>query len=84
MNMELIKEFNEANNYWVVKCPKGHKITTWKEGDNILEYSSFNIAYCPKDADLEAFHCVTDAADAKYLALQTEAIAKELEEKEDF
>lgn len=81
-NMELIKEFNDLCNYWIVKCPKGHKITTWKEGDDILAYGSFSIAYCPKDADLEVFHCVTEEEDAKYLALQTEAIAKEIEKEE--
>lgn len=82
-NMELIKEFNEKGNYWTVKCTKGHKITTWKEGDDILEYGSFSIAYCPKDANLDAFHCVTEEEDAKYLALQAEAIAKKIEEEKE-
>ena len=81
--MELIKEFNEKGNYWTVKCSKGHKITTWKEGDDILEYGTFTIAYCPKDANLDAFHCVTEEEDAKYLALQAEAIAKKIEEEKE-
>ena len=46
--MEIVKEFNEQYNFWVVKCSKGHKITTWNEGDDILKYGSFSIAYCPR------------------------------------
>ena len=79
--MEIVKEFNEQYNFWVVKCTEGHKITTWKEGDDILEYGSFTIAYCPKDADLDAFHCVTEAEDARLMQLQKEAIEKEIEKE---
>ena len=79
--MEIVKEFNEQYNFWVVKCSKGHKITTWNEGDDILEYGSFTIAYCPKDADLDVFHCVTEAEDARLLELQKEAIEKEIEKE---
>ena len=81
--MEIVKEFNEQYNFWVVKCTEGHKITTWKEGDDILEYGTFTIAYCPKDANLDAFHCITEEDDAKYLALQAEAIAKKIEEEKE-
>ena len=79
--MEIVKEFNEQYNFWVVKCSKGHKITTWNEGDDILEYGSFSIAYCPKDADLNTFRCVTDEEDARLLELQKEAIEKEIEKE---
>ena len=79
--MEIVKEFNEQYNFWVVKCSKGHKITTWNEGDDILEYGSFTIAYCPKDADLNTCHCVTDEEDARLMALQKEAIEKDIEKE---
>ena len=64
--MEIVKEFNEQYNFWVVKCSKGHKITTWNEGDDILEYGSFTIAYCPKDADLDVYHTFTAEQDVEY------------------
>lgn len=75
--MEIVKEFNEKYGFLTLKCSEGHKITSWKEGDDIKDYSSFTIAYCPKDADTSIYHCVSDEEDARLMAEQLEAIKAE-------
>lgn len=80
MAHEIIKQFNETYNFWQISCSEGHKITAWNEGDDIKDYASFKIAYCPKDTDFSIYHCVTAEEDAKYLEMQLKAI-KEEEEK---
>ena len=76
MTHEIKKEFNETYNFWVISCPEGCKITSWKEGDNIKDYSSFGIAYCPKDADLSVYHCISDEDDKALLDKQYEEMNK--------
>lgn len=78
---EIIKEYNEKYNFWVLKCSEGCKITSWNEGDDILDYSSFEIAYCPQNADFSIYHCVSIEDDERYMKEQEERI-KEKEEEE--
>ena len=77
MTHEINKEFNETYNFWVISCSEGCKITSWKEGDNIKDYSSFEIAYCPKDADLSIYHCISVEKDKTLLEKQYEELTKE-------
>ena len=77
MTHEIKKEFNETYNFWVISCSEGCKITSWKEGDNIKDYSSFAIAYCPKDADLSIYHCISVEEDKVLLEKQYEELTKE-------
>lgn len=67
---EINKEYNDTLKLWVIKCPEGCKITSWNEGDDIMVYSSFTIAYCPKDADLTVYHCISVEDDEKYMEEQ--------------
>ena len=76
MTHEIKKEFNETYNFWMISCPEGCKITSWKEGDDIKDYSSFGIAYCPKDADLSIYHCISDEDDKALLEKQYEEMTK--------
>lgn len=62
----ISKVFNEQYNFWTITCPQGDKITSFKEGDDIKTYSAFTIAYCPKNADLDRYRCITAEEDAKY------------------
>lgn len=62
----ISKVFNEQYNFWTITCPQGDKITSFKEGDDIKTYSAFTIAYCPKNADLDKYRCITAEEDAKY------------------
>ena len=77
MTHEINKEFNETYNFWIISCPEGCKITSWKEGDDINDYASFKIAYCPKDADLSIYHCISDDDDKALLEKQYEEMTKE-------
>ena len=81
MTHEIKKEFNEMFNFWMISCPDGCKITSWNEGDDIKAYASFEIAYCPKDADFSIYHCVSVEDDAILLEKQAEAFKKEEEER---
>ena len=76
MTHEINKEFNETYNLWMISCPEGCKITSWKEGDDIKDYASFEIAYCPKDADLSIYHCISSKDDKALLEKQYEEITK--------
>lgn len=77
MTHEIKKEFNETYNFWMISCPEGCKITSWKEGDDIKDYDSFEIAYCPKDADLSIYHCISVDDDKALLEKQYEELTKE-------
>ena len=77
MTHEIKKEFNETYNFWMISCPEGCKITSWKEGDDIKDYASFEIAYCPKDADLSIYHCISAEDDKALLEKQYEEMTKE-------
>ena len=77
MKHEINKEFNETYNFWMISCPEGCKITSWKEGDDIKDYASFGIAYCPKDADLSIYHCISADEDKALLEKQYEELTKE-------
>ena len=77
MTHEINKEFNETYNFWIISCPEGCKITSWKEGDDIKDYASFKIAYCPKDTDLSIYHCISDDDDKALLEKQYEEMTKE-------
>ena len=64
---EILKEYNEKYNFWVLRCSEGCKITSWNEGDDILDYSSFEVAYCPQNADFSIYHCVSIEDDERYM-----------------
>lgn len=60
------KVFDEKYNFWKLTCDDTEVISSWNEGDDILDYNSFKIAYCPKDADLEIYHTFTAEQDVEY------------------
>ena len=47
------KDYSEKYNFWKLTCDENEVISSWNEGEDIISYSSFKIAYCPKDADLD-------------------------------
>ena len=56
MSMTITKIFDEKHNIWKITCDSDHMITSWKEGDDIKSYNSFNIAYCPADTDIDSIY----------------------------
>ena len=75
---ELTIEYNERLNLLVLKCTEGCKITSWNEGDDILDYTSFSVAYCPYNTDTSIYHCVSVEDHDRYMAA-LDAKLKEME-----
>ena len=78
----LNKKFDEKYNFWIISCDEGEVISEWSEEKEIIEYSSFKRAYCPKDADLDVYHLYTTAQDEEYNKLKREAEEKRMKEEE--
>ena len=76
------KKFDEKYNFWIISCDEGEVISDWTEEKEIIEYSSFKRADCPKDADLEVYHTFTTAQDEEYNKLKREAEEKRMKEEE--
>lgn len=81
MKHEIIKQFNEKLNAWRIYCSEGHRITTWREGDDIKKYSAFAFAYCPKDVDFSIYRCVTAKEHAEYIKACRKAQKEEAEQR---
>ena len=76
------KDYSEKYNFWKLTCDENEVISSWNEGEDIISYSSFKIAYCPKDANLEVYHTFTTAQDEEYNKLKREAEEKRMKEEE--
>ena len=66
----------QFDNYIKITADEGYVITNYKEGDDILAYSSCRIMYAPKTAFLGDLRDINDEMDAKY---NEERIIKEKE-----
>lgn len=58
--MEIQKEFNPQYNNWKIWVEEGYKITRYTSDQHISNFSSFQMAYCPANADLDSYHTITD------------------------
>ena len=56
----------QFDNYIKITADEGYVITSYKEGDDILAYTSCKIMYAPKTAFLGDLRDITDEMDAKY------------------
>lgn len=70
----MTKEFNEQYNYWHLKSDEGMVITSWNEGDDILDYTSSREMYCPVNTDFSRYHEIPETDDAAYLEQQMEIL----------
>ena len=66
----------QFDNYIKITADEGYAITNYKEGDDILTYSSCRVMYAPKTAFLGDLRDINDEMDAKY---NEEKIIKEKE-----
>lgn len=78
MNEHLTIEINEKLNFKKVTCIEGHYITNW-DRQNILDYTSAKIMFCPISTDLEQFYCVSDEEHNKLM----EELENELKKEEE-
>lgn len=81
MNAEI--SITNNGKFLTLQCVKGHKITSWQEGDNIEEYNSFAIAYVSLTADTSKYHCITDEEDEKLIKLRDEALEEKHRKEEE-
>ena len=56
----------QFDNYIKITADDGCVITSYKEGDDILAYSSCRVMYAPKTAFLGDLRDIKDEMDAKY------------------
>ena len=56
----------QFDNYIKITADEGYVITNYKEGDDILSYSSCRVMYAPKTAFLGDLRDINDEMDAKY------------------
>ena len=56
----------QFDNYTKITADEGYVITNYKEGDDILTYTSCGVMYAPKTAFLGDLRDITDEMDAKY------------------
>ena len=73
---KTIMKTGQFDNYIKITADDGCVITSYKEGDDILTYTSCRIMYAPKTAFLGDLRDINDEMDAKY---NEEKIIKEKE-----
>lgn len=76
----MITEKNDTYNFYKLTAEDGMVITDWKDGDDIMEYNSAKLIYCPLSIDITKYRELTDAQDEE-LKKQQEEKRKELEEE---
>lgn len=67
--MELVVSINK-NGYKEVTCKEGHWITSYQDGDDILEFSAFKVLYTGVDTPLDGYHCIDDETYAGLVSRQ--------------
>ena len=66
LKKKTIMKTEQFDNYIKITADDGCVITSYKEGDDILAYSSCKIMYAPKTAFLGDLRDINDEMDAKY------------------
>lgn len=80
---ELIIELVETKNgnFNRITCNEGHFITSWNEGDDILEFNASKVVCCPLKVDIEAtYRCITEEEFVELEKKRMEAEEKKIEE----
>lgn len=71
--VQLVETKN--GNFNKITCSEGHYITSWCEGNDILEFNASKVVCCPLKVDIEAtYRCITDE---EWLELDTRRIEAE-------
>lgn len=75
----VIIEKNEQYKFFKITCPKGHYLTTYKDGDDIMLYSDSKEVYTPLTADTSKWHCVTEEEHVAHIEARDKAIEERME-----
>ena len=81
MNTEI--SITNNGKFLTLQCVKGHRITSWQEGDNIEDYNDFQIAYVSLNADTSKFRCITDEESVRLTKLRDDAIEEKHRKEEE-
>lgn len=68
MNIETLEK------YIKVTASEGHYISSYKEGDDILSYSSSKVMFAPLGTDLSDLREITEEEDNHYNELQIDRL----------
>lgn len=71
----------KKNNYVKITCKEGHYITEWNK-DDIKDFSSAKMIFCPTFKDISTYYCITEEENEEYLKLQMEEYERIEKEKE--
>lgn len=79
-NIELVETKNGSFNR--ITCPDDCYITSWNEGNDILEFNASKVICCPLKVEINAtYRCITEA-EYKVLEAQREEAEKVRMEEE--
>lgn len=80
LNVELVETKNGSFNR--VTCPEECWITSWNEGDDILEFNASKIICCPLKVDVAAtYHCIEEVDYSRYE--NARLVAEEIRRKQE-
>lgn len=71
MEHKIIVE--EKEKFLKVYCSEGCFITDWDRED-IKNFNSFRVMYCPKTIDLSRYYCITEEENSELMKKQEEEI----------
>lgn len=80
VNEHLIVEINEKFNFKKVSCKEGHYITDWNK-DDILDFTSSTVMYCPMSVDLSVYYCISEEEYNELMEKQMIAMKEKEEER---
>lgn len=78
MNTHIITEVFEDKGYMKVTCKEGHYITNWNK-ENVMEFTSAKVMYCPLNIDLSSYYCITETEYNELMEAQREEYNKRKE-----
>ena len=77
--VDIVKTKN--GNFQKLTCTEGHYITSWKDTDDIKDFSASRIVCCPLTINVyETYRCITDAEWLELSSAQLKAL-EEFNEK---
>lgn len=78
---EIIIEHNEQYHFQKVHCIEGHYLTTFNDGDDIMNFYASPVLFAPEDIDIKGmYHCITEEQYQEYIHQKEEA-EKAIEEQ---
>lgn len=74
----MIIEKNDIYNFYKLTAEEGMVITKWTEDEDITNYNSGTLIYCPLTTNIEVYREITLEEDATLKAAQEDALAAQV------